>query len=164
MTSESTSTIDELRHCGLRVTAARCAVLEWLESRPHATAEQVHNGVAQRLGAISRQAVYDVLAACVDVSLVRQIRPAGHPARFERRAGDNHHHLVCRNCGHIADTNCRNGIAPCVHPAQERGFVVDQAEIVFWGLCQCCQHESDPSGNPEIANGQDEQNPSINAP
>lgn len=129
----------ELRERGLRVTAPRHAVLDWLVSHPHATVEQVHQGVSERLGTISKQAVYDVLSACVTADLVRQIKPAGHPARFERRTGDNHHHLVCRGCGRIADTDCHTGDAPCLTPSHDEGFDVDEAEIVFWGLCSECQ-------------------------
>jgi len=132
---------DALRGRGLRVTTAKLAVLEWLAEHPHATAEQVHGGVLGQLDALSRQAVYDVLAACVDAGLVRQIKPAGHPARFERRTGDNHHHLVCRGCGSIADTDCHTGHAPCINPKQAHGFAVDEAEVVFWGLCRCCRDE-----------------------
>lgn len=139
MNRQATTTVAELRASGLRVTAPRRAVLEWLAEHPHATAEQVYAGVRSALGSISRQAVYDVLAACVNVDLVRQIKPAGHPAHFERRAGDNHHHLVCRRCGRIVDTDCRTGRAPCLDPVPGHGFQVDEAEIVFWGLCADCQ-------------------------
>ncbi|MDA3921400.1 MAG: Fur family transcriptional regulator [Salinisphaera sp.] len=139
MNNQTTAITEELRARGLRVTAARRAVLEWLVSHPHATVEQVYLGVLRQLGTISRQAVYDVLSACVDAELVRQIKPSGHPARFERRTGDNHHHLVCRGCGRIADTDCHTSHAPCLSPSHDHGFEIDQAEVVFWGLCAACQ-------------------------
>ena len=127
-----------LRRAGLRATAPRRAVLQWLVDHPHATADEIGAGIRKRLGSVSRQAVYDVLAVGVEVGLVRRIEPAGHPARFERRAGDNHHHLVCRRCGEIEDVDCTAGQRPCLEPADGRGFVVDEAEIVFWGSCPAC--------------------------
>lgn len=139
MSRHQTSIVAELRERGLRVTAPRHAVLEWLIGHPHATAEQVHRGVSTRLGAISKQAVYDVLSACVAADLVRQIKPAGHPARFERRTHDNHHHLVCRGCGQIEDSDCHIESAPCLQPVHDHGFEIDEAEVVFWGLCRTCQ-------------------------
>ena len=128
-----------LRDSGLRVTAARCAVLEWLGDHPHATVEETCVGVRERLGAISKQAVYGVLSTCTDAGLVRQIRPDGHPARFERRIGHNHHHLVCRNCGRIDDTDCKADLRPCLTPDRDHGFDVDEAEVMFWGLCSTCK-------------------------
>lgn len=142
MKRESLSIANELRQRGLRATAPRCAVLEWLVDHPHATVEQVHQGVHTRLGTISRQAVYDVLSACVETDLVRQIKPAGHPARFERHSHDNHHHLVCRGCGRIEDSDCRIGTTPCLQPAHDHGFDIDEAEVVFWGLCRDCRQAS----------------------
>ncbi|MES1926766.1 Fur family transcriptional regulator [Salinisphaera sp. T31B1] len=141
MSRSGTTIVEELRASGLRVTAPRRAVLEWLIDHPHATVEQVHLGVAARMGTISKQAVYDVLSACVEANLVRQIKPAGHPARFERRTGDNHHHLVCRGCGRIADTDCRRGTMPCLSPEHDHGFDIDEAEVVFWGLCTECRSD-----------------------
>ena len=138
-----------LRDRGMRVTAPRRAILEWLSNRPHATVDEVHRGVVNDLTTISKQAVYDVLSACDEAGLVRQIKPAGHPARFERRTGDNHHHLVCRQCGHIEDLDCHTGQAPCLHPGDGHGFVVDEAEIVFWGLCGSCQSQSLADGKAE---------------
>lgn len=145
MSREATSTVHELRNSGLRVTAHRYAVLEWLIDHPHASVEQVHGGVCERLGSISKQAVYDVLAACVDVDLVRQIKPAGHSARFERRTGDNHHHLVCRSCGRIEDADCRTGRKPCLTPGHDHGFDIDEAEVVFWGHCPACRTQTMPA-------------------
>lgn len=144
MTRHDTPVKTELRTHGLRVTAPRHAVLEWLTDHPHATAEQVHHGVGERLGSLSKQAVYNVLSTFVSADLVRQIKPAGHPARFERRTHDNHHHLVCRVCGHIEDSDCQIGAAPCLYPAQDHGFDIDEAEIVFWGRCAKCRENTDP--------------------
>jgi Fe2+ or Zn2+ uptake regulation protein len=139
-TSHADPAIDALRGAGLRVTAPRRAVLTWLIENPHSTADAVGAAVRAQLGTVSTQAVYDVLAACVDAGLVRRIEPAGHPARFERRVTDNHHHLVCRRCGTTADVDCVVGSAPCLEPSDTHGFVVDEAEVVFWGLCPDCRH------------------------
>ncbi|PRY46147.1 Fur family transcriptional regulator [Umezawaea tangerina] len=128
-----------LGEAGLRITAPRLAVLEWLADHPHATADQVAEGVRRRLGTVSTQAVYDVLNTCSRVKLVRRIEPAGHPARFETRTGDNHHHLVCRRCGRTVDVDCVHGAAPCLEPSDAAGFTVDEAEVTFWGLCGDCQ-------------------------
>lgn len=129
---------DQLRVAGLRVTAPRQCVLQWLVEHPHATAEQIRSGVAEQLGSVSTQAIYDVLAACTGVGLVRRIEPAGHPARFERRTGDNHHHLVCRSCGRTEDVDCAIGTRPCLTPSDDHGYALDEAEVVFWGLCPTC--------------------------
>jgi Fur family transcriptional regulator, stress-responsive regulator len=137
MTSSDVS--QQLRLAGLRVTAPRQSVLEWLAEHPHATADEIRTGAAQRLGSVSTQAVYDVLAACVGAGLVRRIEPAGHPARFERRTGDNHHHLVCRSCGHTEDVDCAVGAQPCLTPSDDHGYALDEAEVVFWGLCPTCR-------------------------
>ncbi|MEU7525324.1 Fur family transcriptional regulator [Saccharothrix sp. NPDC042600] len=128
-----------LKDAGLRVTAPRIAVLEWLAAHPHATAEQVAAGVRARLGTVSTQAVYDVLHACSRTGLLRRIEPAGSPARYETRTGDNHHHLVCRRCGRTEDVDCVHGAAPCLRPAGPSGFAVEEAEVLFWGLCPDCQ-------------------------
>lgn len=132
----------QLRAAGLRVTAPRVAVLDWLAEHPHATADQIGLGVRQRIGSVSTQAVYDVLAACTGIGLVRRIEPAGHPARFERRTGDNHHHLVCRGCGRTEDVDCVLDTRPCLTPSDARGFAVDEAELVFWGRCPACRNDS----------------------
>jgi Fur family transcriptional regulator, stress-responsive regulator len=126
---------------GLRATATRVATLTVLWNTAHATAEQVEVQVRAKLGAVSTQAVYDVLAALERVGLVRKIEPAGHPARYETRVRDNHHHVVCRSCGRIDDVDCAHGDAPCleVGSSASTGFVIDEAEIVFWGLCPSCQ-------------------------
>ncbi|HEX3787534.1 MAG TPA: Fur family transcriptional regulator [Pseudonocardiaceae bacterium] len=128
-----------LRAAGLRLTAPRLAVLEWLAEHPHTTADAVAAGVRAELGAVSTQAVYDVLNAFTRAGLVRRIEPAGHPARYETRTEDSHHHLVCRVCGHTEDTDCVLGPAPCLNPADASGYQVDGAEVVFWGLCPDCR-------------------------
>jgi Fe2+/Zn2+ uptake regulation proteins len=128
-----------LRDAGLRVTAPRLAVLEVLAAHPHATADVVTRMTRRKLGRVSTQAVYDVLAACAKAGLVRRIEPAGSPARFETRTGDNHHHLVCRSCGRTTDVDCALGARPCLTPSDDAGYVLDEAEIVFWGLCPNCQ-------------------------
>jgi Fur family transcriptional regulator, stress-responsive regulator len=130
----------QLRTRGLRVTRPRLAVLEVLaESRAHLDVEEITTRVRQRLESVSVQAVYDVLGALTTAGLARRIAPAGAPARYEARAGDNHHHLVCRNCGHITDVDCVTGAAPCLEPIEAAGFVVDEAEVTFWGLCSACR-------------------------
>ncbi|QWF81342.1 Fur family transcriptional regulator [Amycolatopsis sp. CA-230715] len=131
-----------LKAAGLRITAPRLAVLEWLSGHPHTTADQVAAGVRERLGSVSTQTVYDVLGACAAVDLVRRIEPAGHPARFETRTGDNHHHLVCRACGRTEDVDCVHGSAPCLEPSNTAGFRIDEAEVVFWGLCPECANNN----------------------
>jgi Fur family ferric uptake transcriptional regulator len=128
-----------LRDGGLRVTAPRLAVLSAVTEGKHMTAEQIAQAARERAGAISTQAVYDVLGALTRGGFVRRIEPAGSPARYETRVGDNHHHVVCRSCGAITDVDCVVGNPPCVRPADARGFVVDEAELTFWGLCPDCQ-------------------------
>jgi Fur family transcriptional regulator, stress-responsive regulator len=128
-----------LRAAGLRVTAPRVAVLEALESAPHSGVDVLVGAVQQRLGSVSTQAVYDILRALTGAGLVRRIEPAGSPALFETRVGDNHHHVVCRVCGRTQDVDCVVGDAPCLDPSFARGFDVDEAEITFWGLCPVCQ-------------------------
>jgi Fe2+ or Zn2+ uptake regulation protein len=128
-----------LRDAGLRVTAPRVAVLNAVTRHPHSTADDIANDVRDALGSVSTQAVYDVLHVCVDAGLVRQIEPAGSSARYETRTGDNHHHLVCRVCGTVADVDCVVGDSPCLSPSDVAGFDVDEAEVVFWGTCADCR-------------------------
>jgi Fur family transcriptional regulator, stress-responsive regulator len=138
----STAHIDTavaLRDAGLRVTAPRLAVLSELMEGKHLTADQVALAARERLGTISTQAVYDVLGALTRVGLARRIEPAGSPARYETRVGDNHHHVVCRSCGAVTDVDCVVGEPPCVLPSDAGGFVIDEAEVTFWGLCPTCQ-------------------------
>jgi Fur family transcriptional regulator, stress-responsive regulator len=130
---------DLLRQRGYRVTGQRLAVLRAVAAQPHLTAEAVAENVRAELGAISLQAVYDVLAVLVDVGLIRRIQPAGSPARFEARVSDNHHHVICRVCGRTADVDCAVGLAPCLTAVDDRGFDIDEAEVIYWGRCPQCQ-------------------------
>lgn len=127
-----------LRAHGLRVTAPRIGVVMALERTPHADADTVARQVRESLGAVSTQAVYDVLHALTEARLVRRIEPAGSPARYETRVGDNHHHMVCRECGVVADVECAGEAVPCLNPGPTHGFVVDEAEVTFWGTCARC--------------------------
>lgn len=127
-----------LRERGLHVTAQRLAVLRSLAAAPHSTADDVDKAVRAELGAISRQAVYDSLGALTDAGILRRIEPAGSAARYERRVGDNHHHLVCRACGRMVDVDCAVGDVPCLTPLDDAGYEVDEAEVVYWGRCPGC--------------------------
>jgi Fur family ferric uptake transcriptional regulator len=129
----------ELRDRGVRVTAQRLAVLGAVSACPHGTATDVAERARSRIGAISRQSVYDTLALLADHGVVRRIQPSGSPARFEDRAGDNHHHHVCRTCDRLVDVDCAVGDRPCLTPDQDEGFDVDEAEVVYWGTCRECQ-------------------------
>ena len=129
---------DLLRRHGVQVTAQRLAVLAAVSSRPHGTADDVAKAVRAQIGVISRQAVYDALAVLADKGLIRRIQPAGSPARYEGRAGDNHHHLICRLCGRMVDVDCAVGAAPCLTPADDSGYEIDEAEVVYWGRCPDC--------------------------
>ena len=127
-----------LRGAGLRVTRPRVAVLSAVRDQPHADTDVIFRGVRETLGEVSHQAVYDVLRARTDAGLIRRIQPAGTTARYELRVGDSHHHIICRVCGGIADVDCAVGPAPCLSPSDDHGFVVDEAEVVFWGICPDC--------------------------
>lgn len=128
-----------LRAHGLRVTRPRLAVLEVLTGGGHLEVDEIARQVRVRLDSVSTQAVYDVLAAFSRAGLARRIEPAGSAARFEARVGDNHHHIVCRGCGAIADVDCAVGERPCLLPGDSHGFELDEAEVTFWGLCPDCQ-------------------------
>ena len=128
-----------LRDAGLRVTGPRLAVLGALREHPHATVDAIAAAARARSGSVSTQTVYDALRALAAAGLARRIEPAGSPARFEARVGDNHHHLVCRVCGAVADVDCAVGHTPCLIPGDAAGFVVDEADVTFWGLCPACQ-------------------------
>ena len=128
----------ELRGAGLRVTAARVALLETVRDGNHLDVEAITSGVRARVGHVSLQAVYEALHALTAAGLVRRIEPAGGPARFEGRVGDNHHHLVCRSCGIVVDVDCAVGEAPCLTAADDHGFSIDEAEVIYWGLCPSC--------------------------
>jgi Fur family ferric uptake transcriptional regulator len=127
-----------LRSASLRVTRPRVAVLVAVHERPHADTETLIEAARAELGAVSHQAIYDVLRALTDAGLLRRIQPAGSVARYEARVGDNHHHVVCRSCGSIADVDCAVGEAPCLHPSDPAGFAVDEAEVTYWGRCPAC--------------------------
>ena len=129
---------DELRQAGLRVTAARIALLETVRAGDHLDVETIATRVRDRLGSISVQAVYEALHALTAAALIARIEPAGHPARFEGRVGDNHHHIVCRSCGSVVDVDCVVGEPPCLTASDDHGFSIDEAQVIFWGLCPGC--------------------------
>ena len=136
--SQTPTPADELRAAGLRVTAARVALLEIVRAGDHLGVEAIASGVRDRIGLISLQAVYDALHALTAAGLLRRIEPAGGQPRFERRVGDNHHHIVCRSCGAVADVDCAVGEAPCLTASDDHGFLIDEAEVIYWGLCSDC--------------------------
>ena len=135
-----------LRGTTLRVTKPRVAVLTAVHQHPHADTDSLISAVRAQLGAVSHQAVYDVLRTLTAVGLVRRIQPAGSAARYEARVGDNHHHVVCRSCGAISDVDCAVGEAPCLTASDDAGFVIDEAEVVYWGRCPACA--AVPSARP----------------
>lgn len=141
-----------LREAQMRVTEPRVAVIEALEGRPHGSADELYASVATLLPTTSKQAVYNVLHDLTENGLARRIEPGDHPARYELRVGDNHHHVVCRGCGAIADVDCVVGHAPCLTPSVDHGFAMVEAEVVFWGLCRTCQRarEATPASSPAI--------------
>ena len=127
-----------LRRHGLQVTAQRLAVLRAVSARPHSTADDIDKVVRAEIGAISRQAVYDALGALTDKGLLRRIQPAGSPGRYEGRVDDNHHHLICRTCNRMVDVDCAVGDTPCLTAADDSGYEIDEAEVIFWGRCPAC--------------------------
>jgi Fur family ferric uptake transcriptional regulator len=127
-----------LRAAGLRVTAPRRAVLAAVHDFPHADTDTLLQAARARLGAVSHQAVYDVLRALTDAGLLRRIQPSGSVARYEARVGDNHHHLVCRSCGAVVDVDCAVGRTPCLTASDDAGYIIDEAEVVYWGRCPGC--------------------------
>ena len=140
MTADELTLQEALRGAGLRVTAPRLAVfMAVLGAGQHRDAEAIADAARERLGTLSTQAVYDNLHILEEAGLVRRIQPSGHSARYEARVGDNHHHIVCRRCGLTADVDCAVGAAPCLEPSDDHGFVVQEAEVIFWGLCPQCQ-------------------------
>ncbi len=140
--SNVTDGVDELlRGNGVQVTAQRLAIMRAVSSRPHATADELTEEVRSVIGSISRQAVYDTVAVLVDKELIRRIQPAGSAARYETRVGDNHHHLICRECSTMVDVDCAVGAVPCLTPDHDHGFEIDEAEVVYWGRCSRCQSE-----------------------
>ena len=146
-TSPPPTTAEELRGAGLRVTAVRVALLETVRSGDHLRVEAVADGVRVRVGHVSLQAVYEALHALTAAGLVRRIEPAGSPPRFEGRVGDNHHHIVCRSCGVVADVDCAVGEAPCLTPSDDLGFTLSEAKVIYWGLCADCSARVAP-GSP----------------
>lgn len=130
---------EALRGCGLQVTAQRLAVLRAVAGQPHCTADEAMRVAREEIGTISRQSVYDTLSVLVDSGLLRRIQPIGSPARYEDRVGDNHHHVVCRDCGTLVDVDCAVGSAPCLTPSDSARYAIDEAEVVYWGRCPGCQ-------------------------
>ncbi|MGH8794335.1 MAG: Fur family transcriptional regulator [Stackebrandtia sp.] len=137
-----------LRRHGLRVTRQRLAVLDVLDEGGHPTVDEIVHRARRRVGSLSTQAVYNVLAMLDDVGLARRLEVSGDHARFESRAGDNHHHLVCRKCGKVEDVDCAVGEAPCLEAAEKHGFVIDEAEVTYWGVCPSCRAEDETPRNP----------------
>jgi Fe2+ or Zn2+ uptake regulation protein len=133
-----TEDADLLRQHGLSVTAQRLAVLRAVASTPHATADELAEVARVEIGSISRKAVYDAVGVLSAKGILRRIEPAGSAVRYERRVGDNHHHLVCRSCGRIDDVDCSTGEIPCLAPVDDRDFVIDEAEVTYWGTCPDC--------------------------
>ncbi len=138
---------DLLRERGIQVTAQRLAVLRAVAGQPHITADGVAEAVRAEIGAISLQSVYDALSLLVAEGLLRRIQPAGSPARFENRVGDNHHHLICRSCGRVVDVDCATGAAPCLEALDDQGYEIDEAEVAYWGRCPHCQTRPDGSSS-----------------
>jgi Fur family ferric uptake transcriptional regulator len=137
---------DLLRQHGIQVTAQRLAVLRAVAGQPHVTADGIAEVVRGEIGAISLQSVYDALTLLVAEGLIRRIQPAGSPARYEDRVGDNHHHLICRICGRVVDVDCAAGSAPCLAAADDRGYEIDEAEVAYWGRCpECVASDREPS-------------------
>lgn len=142
---------DLLRQHGIHITAQRLAVLRAVAGQPHVTADGVAEVVRAEIGTISRQSVYDTLGVLVAEGLIRRIQPAGSPARFESRVGDNHHHVICRICGRMADIDCAVGSAPCLTPSNALGYDIDEAEVVYWGRCPDCRSETRTAKSTRLA-------------
>jgi Fur family ferric uptake transcriptional regulator len=128
-----------LRKHGLQVTAQRLAVLRAIDRHPHGTADELERIVRGEIGTISRQSIYDTLTTLTDKGLLRRIQPAGSATRYEQRVDDNHHHLVCRRCARTVDVDCVSGEKPCLEVVDDQGFTIDEAEVIFWGICPLCQ-------------------------
>ena len=135
-----------LREHGVHITVQRLAVLKAISRRPHSTADEVAEDVRAEIGTISRQGVYDALGILAEKGLIRRIQPAGSPARYEDRVGDNHHHLICRACGKTVDVDCAVGDTPCLHAADDLGYHIDEAEVIYWGTCPECLAAAPGSG------------------
>ncbi len=132
-----------LRAHGMHVTAQRLAVLGAVADHPHCTADEVVAQVRDQIGSVSRQAVYDSLGVMADSGIIRRIQPAQSAARYEDRTDDNHHHVVCRSCGHTADVDCAVGQRPCLDASVDHGFAIDEAEVIYWGICPRCQQATE---------------------
>ncbi|MCB9880995.1 MAG: transcriptional repressor [Planctomycetes bacterium] len=144
-----------LRAHGLQVTAQRIAVLRAVETCPHSTADRVAESARTEIGAISRQAVYDALGLLAEHGLIRRVQPAGSAALYDPRTGDNHHHVICRHCGAVADVDCAIGDAPCLTASHDSGYAIDEAEVTYWGTCPMCRASSivQESTNTESEHG-----------
>ena len=132
-----------LRQQGFKVTAQRLAVLRAVSASPHLTAEDVVEVVRADIGVVSRRAVYDAVNVLADLGLLRRIQPAGSAARYENRVGDNHHHLICRQCGRMVDVDCAVGATPCLTAADDEGYEIDEAEVIYWGRCPSCREAAE---------------------
>ena len=132
-----------LRQHGFKVTAQRLAVLRAVSGRPHLTTEEVVEVVRADICVVSRRAVYDAVGVLADMGLLRRIQPSGSPARYEDRVGDNHHHLICRNCGQMVDVDCALGLTPCLTAADDAGYDIDEAEVIYWGRCPSCRQAAE---------------------
>ncbi len=144
----ASSAVGVLRDNGIRITASRVAVLSAVDEAPHIDADAVAHIVRDRLGAVSTQAIYDALALFTRLGLVRRIKPSGSSALYETRVGDNHHHMMCRGCAMILDVDCPTATPPCLMPATTNGFLIDEAEVIYWGLCPTCRNLSaDPASD-----------------
>ena len=133
-----------LRRHGVQVTAQRLAVLRAVSGRPHSTAADINATVRAEIGAVSLQAVYDALSTLTEKGIIRRIQPAGSPARYEDRVGDNHHHLICRTCGETVDVDCAVGLTPCLTASHDSGYEIDEAEVIYWGRCPSCVAATPP--------------------
>ena len=130
---------DMIRKVNLSVTAQRLAVMKVVDENPHCTADFLITAVGERIGKISKQAIYDILHMFTEKDLIRRIQPSHSPALFETRVGDNHHHLICRQCMKTYDVDCAVGHAPCLTPSDDHGFEIDEAEVIYWGICPECK-------------------------
>ena len=148
-TDVATDPADLLRQRGIQVTAQRLAVLRAVAGEPHITADGVAEAVRAEIGVISLQSVYDALGVLVAEGLIRRIQPAGSPARFEDRVGDNHHHLICRICGRLVDVDCAVGSAPCLTAVDDMGYKIDEAEVAYWGRCPDCLAQDRAPSRPD---------------
>ena len=144
----TTNEAERLRERGVHATAQRLAVLRAVSKEPHVAADTIAELATADIGAISRQAVYDALSLLVDKGLIRRIQPVGAAARYEGRVDDNHHHLICRDCGRLDDVDCAVGLAPCLTALDDRGYEIDEAEVIYWGRCPTCRASAARAGDP----------------